>query len=157
MLLALAAILVIAGLAGIVIPGLPGPILIFAGFLLAAWADGFARVGALTLVVIGILTVATYVMDVVVMAMGMKHLGATKRAMAGAAVGTLAGLFLGLPGLIIGPFAGAVLGELTAQRDMRLASRAGAAAWIGFLLGTAAKVSLSFVMVGIFLAAWFVL
>jgi uncharacterized protein YqgC (DUF456 family) len=156
MLLALAIILVIAGLAGIVMPGLPGPILIFAGLVLAAWSDGFARVGVFTLVVIGALTVATYVIDIAVMAMGMKHLGATKRAMAGAAIGTLAGLFFGLPGLVVGPFAGAVLGELTARSDMRQASRAGAAAWIGFLLGTAAKVGLAFVMVGVFLAAWFV-
>lgn len=157
MFLALAVIVVIVGVAGIVIPGLPGPILIFAGLVLAAWSDGFAHVGVFTLVAIGVLTVATYVIDVAVMAMGMKHLGATKRAMAGAAIGTLAGLFLGLPGVIIGPFAGAVLGELTAQRDIRLAGRAGAAAWIGIVLGTAAKVSLAFVMIGIFLAAWFVM
>jgi uncharacterized protein len=155
MLLALAIILVIIGLVGVVVPGLPGPILIFAGLVLAAWSDGFARVGVLTLVALGVLTAATYVIDVAVMAMGMKQFGATKRATAGAAVGTLAGLFFGLPGLIIGPFAGAMLGELTAQRDMRLASRAGAAAWVGFLVGTAAKVALAFVMVGIFLAAWF--
>jgi uncharacterized protein YqgC (DUF456 family) len=155
MLLVLAIILVIIGLAGIVVPGLPGPILIFAGLVLAAWSDGFVRVGVLTLVAIGVLTLATYVIDVAVMAMGMQRFGATRRAMAGAAVGTLAGLFLGLPGLIIGPFAGAVLGELTAERDMRLATRAGGAAWLGFLVGTAAKVALAFVTVGIFLAAWF--
>jgi hypothetical protein len=99
---------------------------------------------------------ATYVVDILVMTMGMKHLGATKRAMVGAAIGTLAGLFLGLPGIVLGPFAGAVLGELTAARDVRLASRAGVAAWIGFIIGSAAKVSLAFAMVGIFLTAWFI-
>ena len=156
MFLAVAVILVIVGLAGVVLPGLPGPILIFAGLVLAAWSDGFARVGVITLVVIGVLTAATYVIDMAVMTLGMKHLGVTRRAMAGAAIGTFAGLFLGLPGVIVGPFAGAVLGELTAQRDMRQAGRAGAAAWMGFILGTAAKVGLAFVMVGIFLAAWFV-
>jgi uncharacterized protein YqgC (DUF456 family) len=91
------------------------------------------------------------------MSMGMKRLGTTRRAMAGAAIGTLGGLFLGLPGLLVGPFIGAVLGELTARRDIRLAGRAGAIAWVGFMLGTVAKVSLAFAMVGIFLAAWFVL
>jgi uncharacterized protein YqgC (DUF456 family) len=154
--LILAAVLVIVGLAGIVIPGVPGPILIFAGLAVAAWADGFTRVGPLTPVVIGLLTVTTYLIDIAVMAMGMKRLGTTKRAMVGAALGTFAGFFMGLPGLVIGPFAGAVLGELSARRDARTAARAGVLAWVGYLAGTSAKVALAFAMVGIFLAAWFV-
>ena len=152
----LAIVLVVVGLVGIVMPAVPGPILIFAGLLLAAWSDGFVRVGVPTLVLLGILTVATYVVDIVMMTLGMKRLGTTKRAMAGAAIGTLAGLFFGLPGLIIGPFAGAMLGELTANSNWRVAGRAGLAAWLGFLLGTMAKVGLAFAMVGIFLVAWFV-
>ena len=156
LLLLVATVLVVVGLVGIVLPGIPGAMLIFAGLALAAWADGFVHVSVWTLFVIGMLTAATYVIDVCVMALGMKHLGATKRAMIGAALGTLAGLFLGLPGVIIGPFAGAVIGEFTARRDVRVAGRAGAAAWFGFLIGMAAKAGLAFVMVGIFLAAWFV-
>jgi uncharacterized protein len=156
MALLLAVVLVFVGLIGIIAPGVPGAMLIFAGLLLAAWSDGFAHVGVPTIVVIGILAAATYVIDVLVMALGMKHLGATRRAMIGAALGTLAGLFFGLPGVIVGPFAGAVIGEFTAYRDVRNAGRAGAAAWLGFLLGMATKVGLAFVMVGIFLAAWFV-
>jgi uncharacterized protein YqgC (DUF456 family) len=154
--LALATVLVVVGLVGVVIPAVPGPILIFGGLLMAAWSDGFVRVGVPTMVLLGILTVATYVVDVAMMAAGMKHLGATKRAMAGAALGTLAGLFFGLPGLIIGPFAGAMLGELTADANWRVAGRAGLAAWIGFLVGTLARVGLAFAMIGIFLTAWFV-
>jgi uncharacterized protein YqgC (DUF456 family) len=153
---ALAVVLVVVGLAGIVLPALPGTVLIFAGLLLAAWADGFVRVGAGTIILLGILTIATYFVDVATMALGMKRLGTTRRAMAGAAIGTLAGLFFGLPGLIIGPFAGAVLGELTAHRDLGRAGRAGIAAWLGFLIGTVVKVGLAFAMVGIFLTAWFV-
>ena len=152
----LAVLLVVIGLAGVVIPAVPGTILIFAGLLLAAWSDGFERVGVPTMVMLGILTVATYFVDIAMMALGMKRLGTTRRAMAGAALGTLAGFFLGLPGLIIGPFAGGVLGELTADADWRGAGRAGLAAWIGFLLGTMAKVGLAFAMVAIFLTAWFV-
>jgi len=153
---ALAVVLVVVGLAGIVLPALPGTVLIFAGLLLAAWADGFVRVGAGTIVLLGILTVATYFVDVATMALGMKRLGTTKRAMVGAAIGSVAGLFFGLPGLIIGPFAGAVVGELTAHRDFGRAGRAGLAAWLGFLIGTIVKVGLAFAMVGIFLTAWFV-
>ena len=156
MIWALAVVLVVVGLAGVVLPALPGTALIFAGLLLAAWADDFVRVGAGTMIGLGILTVASYFVDVATMAFGMKRLGATRRAMAGAAIGTIAGLFFGLPGLIIGPFAGAVLGELTAHRDVARAGRAGIAAWIGFLIGTIAKVGLAFAMVGIFLTAWFV-
>jgi uncharacterized protein len=155
LILTLAGILVGVGLIGVVFPAVPGTILIFAGLLLAAWADGFARVGVFTIVVLGLLTVATYFVDVAMMALGMKRLGTTRRAAAGAAIGTLAGLFFGLPGLIIGPFAGAVAGELTAQRDWRRAGRAGIAAWIGFVVGTVVKIGLAFAMVGIFLTAWF--
>jgi len=154
--LALAVVLVLVGLAGVVLPALPGTILIFGGLLLAAWADDFVRVGAGTIVGLGILTVASYFVDVATMAVGMKRLGTTRRAMAGAAIGTVAGLFFGLPGLIIGPFVGAVLGELTAHRDVGRAGRAGLAAWIGFLIGTVVKVGLAFAMIGIFLTAWFV-
>src|SRR6185503_17683340 len=77
---ALAVILVVVGLAGIVLPAVPGTLLIFAGLLLAAWADGFVRVGAWTITLLGILTVATYFVDVATMAIGMKRLGTTKRA-----------------------------------------------------------------------------
>jgi len=151
-----ATILVVVGLIGIVLPALPGTILIFLGLLLAAWADGFSRVGVGTLVVIGVIAAASYAVDFVAAALGARHLGASPRAMAGAALGTLLGLLFGLPGLIIGPFVGAVLGELTVHRDLARAGRAGVAAWIGFAIGMAVKVALAFSMIAIFLAAMFV-
>lgn len=152
---AAAMVLVTVGFAGIVLPALPGTILIFLGLLLGAWADGFARVGIPTMGVIGVIGVASYGVDFVAAALGAQRLGASPRAMAGAAVGTVLGLFFGLPGLIIGPFAGAVAGELTTHRDWRRAGRAGVAAWIGFAIGTAVKVGLAFLMVAIFIAAMF--
>lgn len=148
-----AVVLVLVGLAGTVLPALPGPILVFAGLLLAAWADGFARVGVGSIVVLGLLTVAAHLVDLVAAAVGVKRFGASRRAVAGAALGTLLGLFFGLPGLILGPFAGAVIAELTIRSDLGDAGRAGAAAWIGFLVGVVLKVSLVFAMVGWFLAA----
>ena len=152
----LAVVLIVIGLAGIVLPALPGTWLVFAGLLVAAWADGFMRVSVATIVVLGVIAAASYAVDFVAAALGAKHLGASKRAAAGAALGTLLGLFLGLPGIILGPFIGAVIGELTLQRDLRLAGRAGVAAWIGFLIGTVVKVGIAFVMLGIFLLAWIV-
>ncbi len=97
----LAVILVVVGLVGVVLPALPGTVLIFAGLLLAAWADGFTRVGVVTLVIIGVIGVASYGVDFVASALGARHLGASKRAMVGAAFGTVLGLFLGIPGLIL--------------------------------------------------------
>ena len=138
--------LVVVGLAGIVMPALPGHILIFAGLLLAAWADHFTRVGPWTLTVIGIVGAASYVVDFWAAAVVVKRLGASRRAMTGAALGTLAGLVFGLPGIVIGPFAGALVGELTVHRDWKRAGRAGVAAWIGFAIGTAVKAALAFVM-----------
>ena len=154
---ALAVVLIIAGFVGIVMPALPGTWLILGGLILAAWADGFMRVGVWTLVVIGLIGAASYFVDFIAAALGAKRLGASKRAMVGAAFGTLAGLFFGLPGLVIGPFVGAVVGELTMNHDWKKAGRAGVAAWIGFAIGTAVKVGLAFAMIGIFAAAWFVL
>ena len=155
MLWLVAVVLVIFGLAGVVLPAVPGTVLIFAGLWLAAWGDHFTRFSAGTIVALGIVAAATYGVDMAMMALGMKRLGTSRRAMAGAAIGMTAGLFFGLPGLIVGPFAGAVLGELTAHGDLNRAGRAGIAAWIGFAIGTVVKVGLAFMMIGIFVAAWF--
>jgi uncharacterized protein len=145
--------LVVVGLAGIILPALPGHILILAGLVLAAWADGFSRVGVWTLVVIGLIAAASYLVDFAGAALGAKKLGASSRAMVGAGLGTIAGLFFGLPGIILGPFAGAVIGELTVKQDLRQAGKAGVAAWIGFAVGTAVKVGMAFLMIGIFAGA----
>jgi len=150
----LAVALVAAGIVGIILPALPGTVLIFAGLFVAAWADQFQRVGPLMLTIIGIIGAASYGVDFVAAALGAQRFGASKRAMAGAALGTLAGLFLGLPGLIAGPFVGAMLGELTMHRDWRRVGRAGLAAWIGFAIGTAVKVGIAFLMLGLFAAGY---
>lgn len=148
-----AVVLVVVGFVGVVLPALPGAVLIFVGLLLAAWADGFTRVGIATLVVIGIIGAASYGIDFVAGALGTKRLGASPRAMVGAGLGTLFGLFFGIPGLILGPFVGAVLGELSAHRDLVRAGKAGLAAWIGFAVGAVVKVGFAFLMVAIFVAA----
>jgi uncharacterized protein YqgC (DUF456 family) len=149
----LAVVMVIIGLIGVVMPALPGHMLILAGLIVGAWANGFTRVGVWTLVVLGVIALASYGVDFVAVALGAKRLGASTRAMTGAALGTLAGLFFGLPGVIVGPFVGAVVGELTMNRDVMKAGKAGVAAWIGFAIGTAVKVALAFLMIGIFLVA----
>ena len=146
--------MVAIGLAGIVLPALPGHMLILGGLIVAAWADGFRHVSGWTLGLIAVIALASYGIDFVSAAVSTRKLGASRRAMAGAAIGTLGGLFFGLPGLIAGPFVGAVIGELTETRDMRQAGRAGLAAAIGFAIGTAVKVAFAFVMIAIFAAAF---
>ena len=152
----LAVVLVIVGLVGTVLPALPGAMLIVAGLVVAAWADGFARVGVWTLVVIGAIGAASYLVDFAAAALGAQKFGASPRAMIGAGLGTLAGLFLGPVGIIFGPFVGAIIGELTVHRDIAKVGKAGLAAWIGFLLGMAVKVGIAFLMIAIFLGAMFV-
>jgi uncharacterized protein YqgC (DUF456 family) len=151
----LAVLLVLAGLAGSVLPALPGVPLVFSGLLLAAWADGFERVSWITITLLGALTVASFAIDLAATAMGAKRVGATKLAIVGAAVGTLAGVFFGLPGLLIGPFTGAVAGELLSHGQLQQAARAGAATWVGLLFGTLVKLALVFTMIGLFAFAWF--
>jgi uncharacterized protein YqgC (DUF456 family) len=148
-------LLVMAGIAGIVFPALPGHVLIFAGLLLAAWADNFSRVGVWTLAVIGVIAALSYTVDFVAAALGAKRVGASPRAVVGAGLGTLLGIPFGLPGVFLGPLVGAVLGELSVHRQWRRAAGVGFAAWIGFLIGTVVKVALAFMMIAIFIAALF--
>ena len=146
-------LLVVAGIAGIVFPALPGHVLIFAGLFLAAWADSFTRVSGWTLALIGVVAAVSYTVDFVAAALGAKRVGASPRAVVGAGLGTLLGIPFGLPGVFLGPLVGAVLGELSVHRQWRRAAGVGIAAWIGFLIGTAVKVALAFMMIAIFIVA----
>ena len=146
--------LVLIGVLGTVLPGLPGAVLVFAGLVLAAWIDGFARVGLGTLAVLAALTATTYALDFVATAVGARRFGTSWWGVLGALAGTLAGLAFGLPGLLVGPFLGAFAAELIARRDVRQAGRAGLAAWLGFLLGAVARLGLVLAMVGIFVVAY---
>ncbi len=153
--LVLAVVLVCVGVAGSVLPALPGVPLVFAGLLLAAWAGDFQKVTWLPLVLLGLLTAISFVIDFAATALGAKRVGATRLAIVGAALGTLGGLFLGLPGLILGPFVGAIVGELLSHGQMQQAARAGLATWMGLIFGTLAKLALVFTMLGVFALAYF--
>jgi hypothetical protein len=148
----LAVLLVLSGIAGMILPALPGSPLLFAGLVCAAWAEDFAYVGWRTLTLLGGLAVLAWLADFIAGAFGAKRFGASNRAMVGAAIGAVVGMFFGIPGLLLGPFIGAMAGELTARSDLRAASRAGVGAFLGLVLGTAAKMALAFAMIGIFLA-----
>ena len=147
----LSAFLVLAGFAGLVLPALPGPLILFAGLWVAAWIEDFIFVGFGTLVALGILAALASLTDLAAGAFGAHRYGASARSIAGAAIGAAVGLLFGLPGLLLGPFAGAVAGELSARRDLRAAGRAGWGATLGLVIATAAKLALGVSMVGVFL------
>ena len=149
------ALLVIVGLAGLVLPGIPGAAVLYAGLVLAAWIEDFAFAGGGTLAILAVLALLTYVVDFVAGILGAKHFGASRRAMAGAMLGAILGIFFGLPGLLLGPFAGAAIGEFSAQQSLGAAGRAGIGATVGLALGVAAKLALAFSMLAVFAAARF--
>ena len=147
----IAALLILVGLAGTILPALPGLPLMFAGMLLAAWAGQFTQIGGWTIGVLAVLTLVSLGVDLAATAMGAKRVGASKLAMFGAAIGTLlGGLIFSIPGLIIGPFIGAVAGELITGRQLKDASRVGVGTWVGLAVGTALKLAMAFAMLGIF-------
>jgi uncharacterized protein YqgC (DUF456 family) len=152
--LLLGALLVLAGIAGTVLPAIPGVPLVFVGLLVAAWAEGFQKVGWFPLTILGILTLFSFVLDFFAASVGAKRVGASWLALALSVVGAIAGLFFGLPGLVLGPFLGAFVGEYLARRDWRQARRVGLGTWLGMLLAAAGKLALIFTMVGIFLTAY---
>lgn len=146
----LAALLVILGLAGTVLPALPGALFVFAGLLLAAWADGFTHVGWLALTIIGALGLLSIAIDLIASVLGARRVGASPLALAGATVGALAGLFFGVPGIVFGPFVGAVLGELAARRDLLQAGKVGLGTWLGLVVAAIAKLVIAFAMIAVF-------
>ncbi|HUG73267.1 MAG TPA: DUF456 family protein [Steroidobacteraceae bacterium] len=152
----LAGVLMLVGLAGTLLPVLPGIPLMMIGMLIAAWADDFNRIGWVTLVILAVLMALSFVIELAAAALGARRVGASREAIAGAALGALLGLFMGLAGLILGPFIGAVAGELMARRNTSQAMRAGIGAWLGFVVGTIAKLAVAFTMLGVFLLALFI-
>lgn len=156
-LLWIAAVLaVLLGLAGVVLPLLPGTPLLFGGLWLAAWLDGYSRVSVLTVGVLALMALLAWVADYAAAALGVRRAGASGRAMVGAAIGAVLGAFAGLPGLIVGPVLGAMAGEWSVRRHAGQATRAGVAAGLGFVIAVAAKLGLALGMLGVFAFAYFV-
>ncbi|QNR98700.1 DUF456 domain-containing protein [Stenotrophomonas sp. 169] len=151
----LAALLVVVGIAGIALPALPGIPLVFLGLLLAAWADGFVHVGWPTLLVLALLTVLSFVVDILATVVGAKRVGASRKALWGTFVGSIAGLFFMPIGLFLGPLVGALLGEYWHTRELGRSTRVGLSTWLGILLGLALKLALGVAMLGLFAFAWF--
>jgi uncharacterized protein YqgC (DUF456 family) len=156
----LAGLLILLGLAGTILPALPGLPLVFAGMLLAAWAGDFERIGIPMVVVLAVLTLFSMAVDFWATAHGAKRVGASRKALVGAVIGTFAGLFVFPPfGLFVGPFAGALIGELIHRRNVDRqslghAAKVGFGTWFGIVLGAVLKLGIAFAMIGLFALAW---
>lgn len=150
-----AGLLVLIGLAGAILPVLPGIPILFGGLWLAAWVDHYDHVGLWTLIIIGILGGIALALDFIAGALGAKRVGASSWALWGAFLGTIVGMFFGIFGLIIGPFVGALLGEMLNGNSVLRSAHVGVGTWVGMLLGTLAKLVLSFMMIGVWLFMMF--
>ena len=157
LLYALSALMIFLGLLGTVLPMLPGVPLAFLGMLLAAWVGDFREISVLTVIVLAVLTALSLAIDLLASVWGAKRAGASKTAMLGAGIGGMVGVMLfNLPGLIIGPFMGAMAAELAKGKPLKQAGKIGVATWIGMTVGMVLNIGLAFAMLGIFLfALWF--
>lgn len=151
----LAMALIVIGVIGTFLPAIPGVAAVFGGMLLAAWIDDFERIGWVTITILGVLTALSFVADIFAGLIGAKRVGASRLALFGSAMGAIAGLFFGLVGIVLGPFIGAVVGELIAQRKLNVAARVGIGTWIGLAVGALAKIALVFAMLAVFVTAYF--
>lgn len=149
----LGAAALVVGVAGIVLPALPGAGLLVLGAVLVGWADGFGRVSGWTVAACAGIGVAIWAVDFVAGVLGARAFGASGWAVVGAGLGLVVGLFFGLPGIVLGPAVGAIVLEYARDPNFERSLKAGAGAFVGFVLGTAVKVSLAFVLVGVLLVA----
>ena len=144
--LAAAFFVVLIGIAGCVLPVIPGPPIALAALFMVHFTD-YADFQIKTLVIYSCLIIAVTVLDYILPAIGTRKFGGTKRGMWGAALGLFAGLILFPPlGFVIGAFAGAFAAELTGGMHPGPAVKAAAGSLMGLLAGTAAKVVICLVM-----------
>jgi len=130
----------VGGLAGCILPALPGPPLSYIALLLLQ-ATRFGDFSVKFLIITAIVTIIVTVVDYLLPLWGAKKWGGSRAGIIGSAVGLVIGLFFLPIGIIVGPFAGAVVGELIAGRDSNVALRSGFGAFVGFLLGTGVKLA----------------
>jgi uncharacterized protein YqgC (DUF456 family) len=154
LLYAIGVVLMLVGLAGLLLPVLPGAPLMFLGVVAIAWADGFARIGFTELVIVAGVAVSIVLVELAAELVGARRFGASRWGLVGAALGAIVGVFFGLPGLVLGPLVGATSIELMIQRDVRKAGRVGLGTLVGFVFGKAIEYGLALVLVALTVYFW---
>ncbi|QRN55973.1 DUF456 domain-containing protein [Dyella caseinilytica] len=150
----LAIVLILFGLIGAVLPNLPGIPMIFGGIWLAAAVDDYHHISTTWLIILGVLAAFGIAVDFIAASLGAKRVGASSAAIWGASIGTIMGMFLGIPGLILGPFVGALAGELLSSRSVLRSAHVGIGTWLGLLFGALVKLVLSIIMVAVAAGVW---
>jgi uncharacterized protein YqgC (DUF456 family) len=150
--LSLALLVMLLGLIGCIVPGLPGTPLVLAAAVGHRLYFGEASISNLVLIILIVFTLVSLLFDFLAGMIGARKFGATWRGALGAVIGGIVGLFFGLPGIILGPFVGAVLLEMLGGREFEKAAKAGAGATLGLLLGVVGKFSVGVVMTILFTA-----
>jgi uncharacterized protein YqgC (DUF456 family) len=140
--------LMLVGLAGTVLPLIPGAALILCGAVLNSFTVG--AVGWPTLVGLTLLMILAQALDVVSGAMGAKWFGATRWGAIGGILGAVVGLFFGLIGIFIGPLVGALAGELLGGQGILPAGRSTWGTFVGTTAGIVGKFAIGVVMIGWF-------
>ena len=143
LLIVFAFLLLVAGIAGCVLPMLPGVPLAYAGMLLLHLTDKI-HFTTHQLIIWLIVVIVLQVVDYITPLLGSKYSGGTSFGNRGCMAGTLLGLFFMPWGVIVGPFIGAVVGEMLGGQDLSHAIRAGIGTLLGFLVGTLLKVIVCF-------------
>jgi uncharacterized protein YqgC (DUF456 family) len=147
--------LVATGLFGILFPALPGAPLIFLGLVLASWIDNFERVGSFLIIILGVLTFITFVIDIFSSILGAKKFGASKAALWGAAIGGILGIFGGILGIFLGPLIGAAIGEFLTYKNLYRAGQIGLVTGIATVVGAILKIGIGISMIVLFLMSYF--
>ncbi len=143
----LAGILVVTGVIGCFLPILPGPPLGFVGILLLHFSS-MGHFTATLLITLGVVVLLVSLLDYLVPILGAKQFGGSKMGVIGCIVGLIAGIFIFPPiGIIVGPFLGAIAGELLNGDDLKKAIKSGFGSFLGYILGTGVKLAVCFVMV----------
>lgn len=151
-------VLIFVGLVGTILPGLPGVGFVFAGIALYALYFGVDTLGMTTLILLGVATLFSFIVDLLASLYGAKRFGASRSGLIGSTIGGFLGLlFLSLPGLFLGLFIGAVVGEFfLAQKNLNDSLKAGVGSILGFFAGSVIKLILSLIMVVVFVVkVWF--
>lgn len=142
-LIILAYVAIIAGVIGCVAPIIPGPPLAYLGLIIAHISD-IVHFSTYQLIIWGVVTIIIQVVDYIAPVWGTKVGGGSKYGNWGCIIGTIAGIFILPPiGIILCPFAGAVIGEYMNSNDLNHALRAGFGSFVGFLLSTLLKLALA--------------
>jgi uncharacterized protein YqgC (DUF456 family) len=148
--LTLALLVMSVGVAGSVLPGIPSTPLVVLAAIGHRLYFGAASLSNWALAILVALMLVSLIMDYVASMVGAKKLGATWRGVLGAVVGGVIGIFFTLPGIILGPFIGALAFEMIGGREWKEATRAGLGAVIGLFVGALGKLACCVAMMGLF-------